>query len=133
MRCYGFKAGIGTASRVLPEEQGGWTIGVLVNANGGRRYQLRIDGVPVGREINWLPPETDARGFVYYCDRDRCAANAPSIETVSDPRNTRTRPHRGHRVRTVVANSSSRFLLRISFHGELKLAPFTSRCSSIAA
>ena len=51
MRCYGFKAGIGTASRVLPAERGGWTIGALVNSNGGRRHQLRINGVPVGQEI----------------------------------------------------------------------------------
>ena len=42
MRCYGFKAGIGTASRVLPEERGGWTVGVLVNSNGGRRSQLEL-------------------------------------------------------------------------------------------
>ena len=51
MRCYGFKAGIGTASRILPEKQGGYTVGVLVNSNGGRRLQLRIDGVPVGQEM----------------------------------------------------------------------------------
>ncbi|MEE2619726.1 MAG: P1 family peptidase [Candidatus Poribacteria bacterium] len=51
MRCYGFKAGIGTASRILPEKQGGYTVGVLVNSNGGRRRQLRIDGVPVGQEM----------------------------------------------------------------------------------
>lgn len=57
MRCYGFKAGIGTASRVLPNEKGGYTIGVLVNANGGRRHQLRIDGVPIGRQITDLKAE----------------------------------------------------------------------------
>ena len=57
MRCYGFKAGIGTSSRVLSEERGGWTVGVLVNSNGGRRHQLRIDGVPVGREITGSPPK----------------------------------------------------------------------------
>ncbi len=51
MRSYGFKAGIGTASRVLPQNRGGWKIGVLVNANGGRRHQLRIDGVPVGKAL----------------------------------------------------------------------------------
>ena len=51
MRSYGFKAGIGTASRVLPKNRGGWTTGVLVNANGGRRHQLRIDGVPVGKAL----------------------------------------------------------------------------------
>ena len=62
MRCYGFKAGIGTASRVLPEERGGWTIGVLVNSNGGRRSQLRIDGVPVGKEISGSPPKPGRDG-----------------------------------------------------------------------
>ncbi|MBI1930259.1 P1 family peptidase [Candidatus Poribacteria bacterium] len=62
MRCYGFKAGIGTASRVLPAEQGGYTVGVLVNANGGRRAQLRIDGVPVGQEITDLQPESHREG-----------------------------------------------------------------------
>lgn len=62
MRCYGFKAGIGTSSRVLPEAQGGWTIGVLVNSNGGRRHQLRIDGVPVGREMTGSPPKPTREG-----------------------------------------------------------------------
>ena len=62
MRCYGFKAGIGTSSRVLPEERGGWTVGVLVNSNGGRRHQLRIDGVPVGREITGSPPKPTRDG-----------------------------------------------------------------------
>lgn len=52
MRCYGFKAGIGTASRMLPSDRGGWTVGVLVNSNGGRRHQLRIDGVPVGKALD---------------------------------------------------------------------------------
>jgi D-aminopeptidase len=51
MICYGFKGGIGTASRKLDEKAGGYTVGVLVQANFGRRNQLRIDGVPVGAEI----------------------------------------------------------------------------------
>lgn len=61
MRCYGFKAGIGTASRVLSEDTGGWTVGVLVNSNGGRRHQLRIDGVPVGKTLteNQVKPGRD--------------------------------------------------------------------------
>jgi D-aminopeptidase len=52
MICHGFKGGIGTASRVLPESQGGWTAGALVQANHGQRGLLRIDGVPVGEEIS---------------------------------------------------------------------------------
>ncbi len=49
MVSYGFKGGIGTASRRLPEEEGGYTVGVLVNANHGRREELVVNGVPVGR------------------------------------------------------------------------------------
>ena len=49
MISYQFKGGIGTASRRLPSEKGGFHVGVLVNANHGRRYELMIDGVPVGR------------------------------------------------------------------------------------
>ena len=51
MVCYGFKGGIGTASRKLDQNGGGYTVGVLVQANFGRRNQLRIAGVPVGTEI----------------------------------------------------------------------------------
>lgn len=51
MICHRFKGGIGTSSRVLPESDGGWTVGVLVQANYGARRLLRIDGVPVGQEI----------------------------------------------------------------------------------
>jgi D-aminopeptidase len=51
MRAFGFAAGIGSASRVLPAQLGGYTVGVLVNANTGSRAELRIDGVPVGRAL----------------------------------------------------------------------------------
>ena len=51
MICNEFKGGIGTSSRVLDAKAGGYTIGVLVQCNYGDREQLRIAGVPVGREI----------------------------------------------------------------------------------
>ena len=54
MVCHGFKGGIGTASRKLPAEQGGYTVGVLVQCNYGSRRDLRIAGVPVGEEISDL-------------------------------------------------------------------------------
>ena len=57
MFCHDFKAGIGTSSRVLDEEHGGYTVGVLVQANYGDRAELRIAGIPVGREIPDLLPE----------------------------------------------------------------------------
>jgi D-aminopeptidase len=49
MVSYGFKGGIGTASRKVPEKEGGYTVGVLVNANHGRRPELVVAGIPVGR------------------------------------------------------------------------------------
>jgi len=51
MVCYGFKGGIGTASRVIGAGDGRYTVGVLVQANFGRRPQLMVAGVPVGMEI----------------------------------------------------------------------------------
>ena len=51
MVCHEFKGGIGTASRVVDPASGGFTVGVLVQANYGRRDRLRIDGVPVGEAI----------------------------------------------------------------------------------
>ena len=51
MVCNEFKGGIGTSSRVLNKKDGGYTVGVLVQCNYGRRHLLRIAGVPVGREI----------------------------------------------------------------------------------
>jgi L-aminopeptidase/D-esterase-like protein len=51
MLCYGFKGGIGTASRVLTQAQGGYTVGVLLQANFGGRSQLLVGGAPVGKEL----------------------------------------------------------------------------------
>ena len=51
MICHEFKGGIGTASRVIDPIAGGWTVGVLVQANYGKRDWLRVDGVRVGEAI----------------------------------------------------------------------------------
>jgi D-aminopeptidase len=56
MVCYGFKGGIGTSSRKLADAAGGYTVGVLVQCNCGRRQQLMIAGVPVGKEIGGQGP-----------------------------------------------------------------------------
>lgn len=56
MIAHGFKGGIGTSSRILTEADGGYVVGVLVQANHGRRPLLQIGGVPVGREIADLLP-----------------------------------------------------------------------------
>jgi L-aminopeptidase/D-esterase-like protein len=61
MVCYGFKCGSGTASRKVADPADGFTVGVFVQANHGRRQELRISGVPVGREI---PIERPPGGIV---------------------------------------------------------------------
>jgi D-aminopeptidase len=79
MICYGFKCGTGTASRRLAA-RGGYTVGVLVQANHGSRAALRIAGAPVGAEI---PPA--ARGSA-------AGAEAAVAETdaASDPPGARS-------------------------------------------
>ncbi|MCL4803613.1 MAG: P1 family peptidase [Anaerolineae bacterium] len=86
--CYGWKGGIGTASRTLPATAGGYTVGALVQTNFGRAEELTIRGVPVGKTLRppvaVRPPESlggsimmvlatdaplDARGLGRMCRR----------------------------------------------------------------
>ncbi|MFL7891070.1 MAG: P1 family peptidase [Anaerolineales bacterium] len=53
MICHDFKGGIGTASRVVETPSGTFTVGALVQANHGERRDLRVDGVPVGLELDY--------------------------------------------------------------------------------
>jgi D-aminopeptidase len=72
MTAFGFKGGIGTSSRKVNEK---YTVGVLVMANTGSREELRIDGVPVGREV---------RGYEYVSGKTKsiilvAATDAPLL------------------------------------------------------
>ena len=60
MVCNGFKGGIGTSSRSFAAEGGQYTVGVLVQCNYGTRKNLRIAGIPVGREIESEDPYASA-------------------------------------------------------------------------
>jgi L-aminopeptidase/D-esterase-like protein len=64
MRCYGFKCGTGTASRKLDAASGGYTVGVLVQANHGTRNLLRVAGVPVGQEMSDGTPAAAELGSI---------------------------------------------------------------------
>jgi D-aminopeptidase len=81
MISYGFKGGIGTSSRRLLEREGGYTIGVLVQSNHGRRNRLTIAGVPVGKEIPDLLPKpgthADGEGSIIVV----VATDAPLLPT----------------------------------------------------
>jgi D-aminopeptidase len=52
MVSYGFKGGIGTSSRRVSDQEGGYTVGILVNANHGRREELMVEGIPVGKRYD---------------------------------------------------------------------------------
>jgi D-aminopeptidase len=81
MVCNGFKGGIGTASRQLTDKDGGYLVGVLVQCNYGTRQNLRIAGIPVGREIEgddpyaWVPADLAERGSIIVV----VATNAPLL------------------------------------------------------
>ena len=77
MICNEFKGGIGTSSRVLNAKYGGYTVGVLVQCNYGIRSQLRIAGVPVGREISEHNVRNDDVGSIIVV----VATDAPLIPT----------------------------------------------------
>jgi D-aminopeptidase len=77
MVCNEFKGGIGTSSRVLDAKLGGYSVGVLVQCNYGQRDQLRIAGVPVGKEItDYMIRDEDVGSIIVVV-----ATDAPLIPT----------------------------------------------------
>ena len=74
--CNEFKGGIGTSSRVLDAKHGGYTVGVLVQCNYGVRDNLRIAGVPVGKEIPGHVYDDDTGSIIVVV-----ATDAPLIPT----------------------------------------------------
>jgi D-aminopeptidase len=80
MICYEFKSGIGTSSRRLPAELGGYTVGVLVQCNYGVRRQLVVAGVPVGSELRDHLPCIDSDDPAIESRRARCSGRAASGE-----------------------------------------------------
>ena len=71
MICHQFKGGIGSSSRVLSDKEGGYSVGVIVQANYGYRELLTIQGAPIGRKLkgydpvyNTNPPETETGSII---------------------------------------------------------------------
>jgi D-aminopeptidase len=88
MVCHQFKGGIGTASRRLAAEQGGWTVGVLVQCNYGLRPDFRVAGVPVGQEIPDLLPCTANPDTSLGRGTRRCDARSAALDRAADDRET---------------------------------------------
>lgn len=110
MVAYRFKGGIGTSSRKLPPADGGWTVGVLVNANLGWREHLRIAGVPVGEQIKDLMPERKpSEGSIIMI----VATDAPLLPNQLERLAKRTALGLG-RTGTIAAHSSGDFALAFS-------------------
>lgn len=116
--CFGFKGGIGTASRVLPNSQGGYTVGVLVQSNFGG--VLTIDGAPVGEELkkfylsNELKRDTDGSCMIVV------ATDAPL-----DARNLRRLAQRAlfglARTGGIAANGSGDYAIAFSTHPDVRI------------
>lgn len=79
MRAHGFKGGIGTSSRVVKIENEVYTLGVLVQANYGVMEFLRVDGLPVGREMSKrrVPMPASEQGSIIII----IATDAPLLST----------------------------------------------------
>jgi L-aminopeptidase/D-esterase-like protein len=86
MVCFGFKGGIGTSSRKLSAQAGGYTVGVLVQCNAGRRSELRIAGAPVGREITDLTACQSMPGTATGFARNMRACDATASAASDDRR-----------------------------------------------
>lgn len=83
MICYDFKGGIGTSSRVLPSDDGAFTVGVLVNCNHGDRHQLRVDGVPVGSLIPEDPATEHREGSIVIVVATDAPLNSRQLERLA--------------------------------------------------
>jgi D-aminopeptidase len=124
MISYGFKGGIGTASRRLAPPLRGYTVGALVQANHGVRELLRIDGVPVGEEITDLRPEPDK---VMYLNSILMilATDAPLLPHQLD-RLARRAVHGLARTGSISSNSSGDIAFAFSTGNAIERAAFWS-------
>jgi D-aminopeptidase len=127
--CFGFKGGIGTASRRLPESLGGWTVGVLVQTNFGG--VLQVGGAPVGRELgryylkNALP-DGGADGSCMIV----VATDAPLLHRAL--RRLAERAVFGlARTGSVGANGSGDYVVAFSTHPENRIRPGETRVLSL--
>jgi D-aminopeptidase len=123
MICYDFKGGIGTASRKLPAEDGGWIVGALVQANHGDRHLLRIDGVPVGPEISDLLPDPIESVSAFNSILMILATDAPLLAHQCK-RLARRAVHGLARTGSISSNSSGDFTLAFSTSNRIPRGQF---------
>jgi D-aminopeptidase len=117
-RALGFKSGIGTSSRVLPEEAGGYTVGVLVQSNFGGN--LTINGAPVGREMG----RASISRYIPYEDEGSCMIVIATDAPLS-PRNLKRLAKRSYlalaRVGSYSSNGSGDYSIIFSTHPDVRV------------
>lgn len=122
-KCLGFKGGIGTSSRVLPKEKGGYTVGVLVQTNFGGI--LTINGAPVGEELNNFYMAEDVPYVVDGSCMIVIATDAPL-----SARNLKRLAKRSFlafgKVGSFSSNGSGDYSIAFSTHPELRI-PYSSK------
>lgn len=101
-QAFGWKGGIGTSSRVLPESLGGYTVGVLVQTNFGG--YMTINGAPVGRELGFFPYRGAA---VPQGDEDREDGSIMLVVATDAPLNPRNLDRLGLRAIMGLARTGS--------------------------
>ncbi|MHC4739158.1 MAG: DmpA family aminopeptidase [Planctomycetota bacterium] len=118
--CFGFKGGIGSSSRLLPESQGSYTVGVLVQTNFGG--DLTINGAPVGRELAAKSSADQPEGSCMII----VATDAPILH-----RNLKRLAKRAllalARTGSFMANGSGDYVIAFSTAENLRLTPQTSK------
>lgn len=123
-RAFGFKGGIGTSSRVLPGELGGWTVGVLVQSNFGGI--LDVAGAPVGRELG----QYSFRGAVEAQEEDRGQGSIMMVVATDAPLSDRNLERLARRAIMGLArtgsfagNGSGDYVIAFSTHPSVRRAP----------
>ena len=113
MNCFEFKCGTGTASRVVEAAGDTYTVGILVQANFGRRNELLVAGVPVGKHIRndrvFSAPDDEESGSIIIIVADRRATDAAPTQTAGASLRARPVPHRQYCGKTVPEISCWRF------------------------
>ncbi|MEN0005235.1 MAG: P1 family peptidase [Bacteroidota bacterium] len=118
--CFGFKGGIGSASRKLPDLFGGYTIGVLVQTNFGG--VLQIDGVPIGKELGqyYFKRQIDAQ------DADGSCMIVVATDAPINARNLERIAKRAimglAKTGSIASNGSGDYVIAFSTHPDLREA-----------
>ena len=118
MTTFDFAGGVGSSSRILAPEDGGYTIGVLVLSNFGKMRNLTIDGAVVGRELDPLFPQEGRREYSYGSIIVVVATDAPLLNSQLNRLSKRAALGLG-RVGSYAASTSGEIIISFSVGNKL--------------